>query len=452
MKLGKMRRVLDMIYAVNPEWRTSTTKDVTGTNNGLEVIIAGWIHQKRDKGRLIFLTLRDHHGLAQVTLHEKKVSSEIWDRAKEITLESVVSIRGLVKSDPRSKLGAEIIPISIKIHAIADPKIPIDLTGKKTQMDIDTAFRYRELAIRDPEVSRIMEIKNVIAGAIREFFRKNNFIEIFTPFILTASTEGGAEQFKLDYFGRPAVLAQSCQFYKQAALACHEKVFGIIPSWRAEKSHTPKHMTEFWQIENEIAFATDQEIMQVQEDLVIFVLKKVNLEAKEQLNKLNRIIKIPSKPFKRIKFVEAKQILLDMELEVNPKEDFGAPEESVLSKSFDEPFFITHFPTNLRGMYYATDPDNPEVTRSLDLMAPEGFGELSSGGQRVARYDTLNERILGKGFNPDDFEWYLRMFKYGMPPHAGYGLGFERLIRWVANLSHVREASMFPRTPDIYSP
>ncbi len=441
-----------MRYAVNPSWKSHSTADVNSDNDGVEVLIAGWIHQKRDKGQLIFLTLRDPDGLAQITLHAKKVDPEIFRLTKDLTLESVISVQGIVKADPRSKLGAEVNPKTIQIHALAAPKFPIDLTKQKTQMEIDTVFRFRELAIRDPEVIRVMEIKHIIAGAIREFFRKNNFIEIFTPFILTASTEGGAEQFKLDYFGTPAVLAQSCQFYKQAALASHEKVFGIIPSWRAEKSHTPKHMTEFWQVENEIAFATDQEIMQVQEDLIVYVIKKVKSQAKDQLIQLNRSLATPKRPFKRIPFSEAKQILIDSGLEVDPNEDFGAPEESVLSNRFKDPFFVTHFPTNLRGMYYATNPDNPEITLSLDLVAPEGFGELSSGGQRVAQYNTLNERILSKGFNPEDFEWYLRMFKYGMPPHAGYGLGFERLIRWIANLQHVREASMFPRTPDIYSP
>jgi asparaginyl-tRNA synthetase len=297
-----------------------------------------------------------------------------------------------------------------------------------------------------------MELKNIVANAIREFFVKNGFIEIFTPFILTASTEGGAEQFELDYFGTPAVLAQSCQFYKQAALSCHEKVFGIIPSWRAEKSHTPKHITEFWQVENEISFATDKEIIEVQEDLIIYILKNVLKEGGTQLKRLNRKISIPSKPFKRIPFHEAKKIVIELGIEEDPNEDFGAPGETAISKFFQEPFFIIEFPTKLRGMYYAEDPKNSEITRSLDLMVPEGFGELSSGGQRVSDYETLIQRIIQKGFNPNEFDWYLRMFKYGMPPHAGYGLGFERLIRWIANLPHVREASMFPRTPDIFKP
>ena len=442
-----------MIYAVSPDWRTHNCCDVKSENDGSDdVLIGGWVQQIRDKGRLIFLTIRDPKGICQVTLHEDKVPTQVWQISKTLSLESVVSIKGVIKADPRSKLGAELIPSMIKIHSQAALKFPIDLTKKKTQMEIDTVFKYRELSIRDPEVGAIMELKNIVAGATRDFFRENGFIEIFTPFILTASTEGGAEMFSTDYFGQPAVLAQSCQFYKQAALACHEKVFGIIPSWRAEKSHTPKHINEFHQIENEIAFATDQEIMQVQEDLIVYILEQVAKTASCQLERLNRKIKIPAKPFKRLTFAEAKQKVLKLGVESDPNEDFGSPEETALSEAFSDPFFITDFPTHLRGMYYASNPQDPNLTRSLDLMAPAGFGELSSGGQRVSDYETLKKRIVQQNFNLDDFEWYLRMFKYGMPPHAGFGLGFERLIRWIANLPHIREASMFPRTPEIFQP
>ncbi|MHA2244492.1 MAG: aspartate--tRNA(Asn) ligase [Candidatus Hodarchaeales archaeon] len=441
-----------MIYAVSPEIRTHRTRDVNSDNNGLEVLIGGWVQQIRDKGRLIFLTIRDPQGTCQVTLHEKKVPIETWRTSKILSLESVVSIKGTVKADSRSKFGAELIPSAIQIHSQANSKFPIDLTRKKTQMDIDTIFRYRELSIRDPEVVAVLELKNIIASATRRFFFEKGFTEIFTPLILTTSTEGGAEQFRLDYFEHPAVLAQSCQFYKQAALACHEKVFGIIPSWRAEKSHTPKHITEFWQIENEIAFATEKEIVGVQEDLLIFILKQVLEEGGIQLELLNRSIIVPSKPFKQLTFTEAKMKVQELGVEADSQEDFGAPEETALSKAFHEPFFITEFPTHLRGIYYASDAHNPDITRSLDLMAPEGFGELSSGGQRVSDYEILKQRISQQGFDLDDFKWYLRMFKYGMPPHAGFGLGFERLIRWIANLSHIREVCMFPRTPEIFQP
>ena len=217
-----------MLYAVNPEWRTHSSQDVNSQNNGKKVLIGGWIQQIRDKGRLMFLTLRDPSGICQVTLHQKSVSEEVWETCKMLTLESVVSIQGKVKSDSRSKLGAELTPLSVTVHTIAELKVPIDLTKKKTKMDVDTVFSYREISIRDPDVVAVLKLKSLIAQATRTFFQQKGFTEIFTPFILTVSTEGGAEQFKLDYFDQPAILAQSCQFYKQAALSSHDKVYGIL--------------------------------------------------------------------------------------------------------------------------------------------------------------------------------------------------------------------------------
>lgn len=447
------------IYGQNSQWREHKANFVRSENEGKKVKVAGWIQQKRDKGKLIFITLRDASGVCQITLFKPKIEESVWDVAKDLTLESVVSIEGNVKADPRSKLGAELVPEKITLLSKAEPKFPIDLTKKKTSTDIDTIFRYRELSIRESNVSAIMEIKSAIAAAIRSFFISKNFTEIFTPFILASGTEGGAEMFPVDYFGNESVLAQSCQFYKQAALSTHEKVFGIIPSWRAEKSHTTKHLTEFWQVENEISYATDKEIMEIQEDLIIFVLTYIQEHCSHELERINRTIKIPSKPFKKLDFYEAKDVIeklskdnAELDIKEGRDEDFGATAESLLSKSFEEPFFIINFPTHLRGMYYAENPEDKSKTLSLDLIAPEGFGELSSGGQRVSDYETLVRRMEEKGFDPESFDWYLRMFKYGFPPHAGYGLGFERLVRWVCGLEHVREAVMFPRTPDYFKP
>ena len=274
--------------------------------------------------------------------------------------------------------------------------------------------------------------------------------------ILGASTEGGAEMFKVDYFEQEAVLAQSCQFYKQSAIAALEKVFGIIPSWRAEKSRTPKHITEFHQIETEIAFGTDETIMQVQEQLVQSVVKAVVKNNKEDLEFLDRKLKVPKLPFKRIPFPEAKELgtqLVKEELGMEePEGDLSTPAETALSRHFGEPFFITRFPTELRGIYYDSDPEDENVTLSLDLVAPEGIGELSSGGVRVTDPVKLESRIKKKGYNVESFRWYIDMFKYGGAPHAGFGLGFERITRWITGVTHIREAVMFPRTPDLLYP
>ncbi len=439
-------------FGQNTVWKTHYCKDINKKLANKTVTVAGWVHFLRDKGKLIFVQLRDSTGIIQIVAKQENLPEELFASIKKLNLESVISITGLVSEEPKSIIGVEIIPQSIIIHSIAAPKLPIDVNGK-VKFDIDTEFKFREISIRTPRVQSIMKIKSEIALVVRNFFTKRNFTEIFTPYILATATEGGAEMFKLDYFGRQAVLAQSCQFYKQAAIQVHEKVFGIIPSWRAEKSRTPKHVTEFHQIENEIAFGTDQTIMEVQENLMHDVIQHVVKNCEKELKELDRTLKVPKLPFKRITFYEAKDVL-EKELGiVEPRDDdFSTPAESALSKHYEDPFFITKMPTHLRGIYYKTDPQDEHLTNSLDLIASEGYGELSSGGERVSDKNDLIERILKAGFNPENFEWYLRMFEFGFPPHAGYGLGFERLVRYICGLSNLREASMFPRTPDLVMP
>ena len=439
-------------FGQNSEWKTHFCKDINKKVANKTVTVAGWVHFIRDKGKLIFIQLRDATGIIQIVAKQENLPEDLFSAIKTLNLESVVSITGLVKEEPKSQNGVEIVPQAIVVHSVAEPKLPIDVNGK-VKFDIDTEFKFREISVRTPRVQTIMKIKSEIAFAVRKFFTERGFTEIFTPYILATATEGGAEMFKLDYFGRPAVLAQSCQFYKQAAVQVHEKVFGIIPSWRAEKSRTPKHVTEFHQIENEIAFGTDETIMVIQENLMHEVIKHVVKTCPEQLKALDRTLKVPKLPFKRLTFYEAKDVL-EKELNiVEPREDdFSTPAETALSKHYEDPFFITKMPTHVRGMYYETAPENEKLTNSLDLIAPEGYGELSSGGQRVASKERLINRINKSGLDPSGFEWYLRMFEYGFPPHAGYGLGFERLVRYICGLDNLKEASMFPRTPDLVTP
>jgi nondiscriminating aspartyl-tRNA synthetase len=441
-------------FGMSEKYKTHPINAISSENAGVKIKVAGWVHAKRDKGKLKFLRLRDSSGIAQITLHKDKASPETWDNAERLTPESVVSVEGTIKEDTRAPRGAELAgeDLVLTILSLAAPRVPIDITLSKTKFDVDTAFRFRELSIRTQEVISVMKIKSTVAKLTRHFFQTHGFVEIFTPFILTTATEGGATMFELDYFGKKAVLAQSNQFYKQAAISCHEKVFGIIPSWRAEKSRTPKHLTEFHQIENEIAFATAEDLMRIQEELIHHVIQGIKKEAREDLEMLERDVSVPKLPLKRLKFSEAKALCSELGVEEPMEEDFGATAETALSKHHQDPFFITDFPTALRGIYYEENPNDSTITNSLDLMAPEGVGELSSGGERVFQKDSLMERIQRAGLLPESFEWYIRMFDYGMPPHAGYGLGFERLIRWICGLSHLREAVLFPRTPDLWTP
>ncbi|OLS21474.1 MAG: Asparagine--tRNA ligase [Candidatus Heimdallarchaeota archaeon LC_3] len=443
------------MYGQNSSWKTQLCSEISKENTKKyeTVRVAGWVHFIRDKGKIIFIQLRDASGLCQITLNETKSPEEAFKNAKQLSLESIISVEGIIKEDARSINGAELIPSIIFILSKAEPKIPIDI-NEKVPFDKDTEFRFRELSIRTKRVQAIMNVKSEIAFAVRNFFRKNGFFELFTPYILSTATEGGAEKFETSYFGKKAFLAQSCQFYKQAAVQTHEKVFGIIPSWRAEKSRTPKHITEFHQIENEIAFGTNDTIMEIQENLLHEVVKHVKEHSNSELVLLNRTdLKIPELPMKRVTFAEAKKILREkLNFEEPADADFTTPEETALSKYFPDPFFITKFPTHLRGIYYETDPENEKLTDSMDCVAPEGYGEMSSGGQRVASKDRLLKRLEIANMDPSNFEWYIRMFEYGFPPHAGYGLGFERLIRWICGLEHIREGILFPRTPDLVTP
>lgn len=440
-----------------PKYKTHYTIDITAENEGKTALIAGWVTVHRDKGKIIFIKIRDSKGIAQIVLKEGVVSDELMDIGKSLTPESSISVEGTIVADNRSLTGAELKPEKIVVHKLSEV-LPIDLTAKKTETLIDTIFERRELSIRRPEAIAVFAIKHHIGQAVREFYTKAGFYEIWTPYILGASTEGGAEMFNVEYFdGKEAVLAQSCQFYKQTAIHSHEKVFGIIPSWRAEKSRTPKHVAEFHQIETEIAFGNDETIMQVQERLVQHVIRHVLKHCQAELETLGRTdLKVPKLPLKRIPFEEAKKRgteLVKEQLDMDePEGDLSTPAEVALSKEYEDPFFITMFPTDLRGIYYETDPDDESVTRSLDLVAPEGIGELSSGGVRVSDPERLIARIKKAGYDPESFKWYIDMFRYGGVPHAGFGLGFERLTRWIAGVDHIREAIMFPRTPDYYVP
>lgn len=440
---------------LDPRYKTHYTTEITSDNAGTTALIAGWVVVHRHTGKIIFIKIRDSMGIAQIVIKKGKDSDELFDLAASITLETVIRVKGEIVADERSLTGAELKPQEITVLAPAET-LPIDLTSKKTETLIDTIFEHRQLSIRRPESIAVFKIKHTIAQAVRKFYSSHGFHEIWTPMILGASTEGGAEMFKVEYFEQEAVLAQSCQFYKQSAIASLEKVFGIIPSWRAEKSRTPKHITEFHQIETEIAFGTDETIMQVQEQLVQAVVKAVVKDNKEDLEFLERDLKVPKLPFKRIPFPEAKELgtqLVKEELGMEePEGDLSTPAETALSRHIGAPFFITRFPTELRGIYYDSDPEDEDVTLSLDLVAPEGIGELSSGGVRVTDPVKLENRIKKKGYDVESFRWYIDMFKYGGAPHAGFGLGFERITRWITGVTHIREAVMFPRTPDLLYP
>lgn len=428
-------------------------KDAKKLTDGTKVTIGGWAEHLIHKGKICFLTVRDSTGHIQVTGIKTKLPEELWDKLLALKNETIVRIEGLVKKNDRAPGGLEVIPEKLVVLNPVFGPIPIDVTGR-TPMDEGTIYAQRELTIRMPLNKAPFEVKGFIAHATREFFIKRGFTEIFTPLIVATATEGGASLFPIKYFEEDAYLAQSGQFYKQAAITAHEKVFGIIPSFRMEKSRTRKHVSEFWQIEVEAAFYDHISIMQVLDDMMVYVVNQTIKTAKEPLAALGVKPKKLKGGFPRISFKDAKELCTSFELEdpIDMGNDFTTPEETALSNHFKTPFFITEWPTSTRGIYYRVNDDDSNISNSFDLVAPGGFAELCTGGQRVHEYDKMVDVIKKQGFGLDSYKWYLNLFKYGIPPHAGYGLGIERLTWWLCGSHNVKQAIMFPRNVDILKP
>jgi asparaginyl-tRNA synthetase len=417
------------------------------TMAGEKVILTGWVHRKREHGEVIFIIFRDSTGIIQVAGHRKKISSADFEALQTITLESSVRVSGEIVVDKRAPTGIELQLSSLEIVNLADSEWPLE-------KDAGEAFLLdkRHLHLRSPSQIAIMQVKAEISRAAHQHLDSEGFTEIFPPILVSASVEGGATLFPLKYFGTTAYLSQSAQLYEEAAICGLEKVYLLAPSFRAEKHRTRKHLTEFWHLEAELTFANHDDIMGVEERLVHAICKHVHDECKHQQNVLNVEIPIPQLPFKRIPYDEALEIASKKGFKIPWGEDLGTEAERAISKHFKEPFFITGYPTASRSFYHLPDPDRPEVTMSSDLIAPKGYGELTSGGQRIHDLDQLLSRIKEQKLDAESYDWYLELRKFGIPPHAGFGMGLERLLTWLLNLKHIRETCLFPRTPSRIQP
>ncbi len=424
-------------------FRNAFSREVLGKNEGEIVRLLGWIASKRVHREKAFVMLRDRYGYIQVVV-DKGSSEEAYALVSKLNLESAVAVEGVVKKDPRAPGGAEVH--ASKVYVVAESDVwPITKDVAKSP---EAMFDMRHLTIRGPRSRATMLVREGIVKAAFEYFIENGFVFITAPTFITAAVEGGATLFKLKYFDKTAFLTQSSQFYEEAAICAFERVFVIQPSFRAEKSRTRKHLTEFLHIEAEAAFMEHEDIMDVEESLVKHILNKLNEEYSEEVKTVKGSpVKTYDERFPRISYDEALSILRSKGIDMEWGEDFGADEERALSEEFDTPFFVTGYPVSTRSFYHMNDPNRPEVTLSSDLMAPGGYGEITSGGQRIHTYEELVKKIREFGLNPDDYKWYLEIRRYGMPPHSGFGLGVERLLRWILDLPHVRDATLFPRTP-----
>jgi len=394
--------------------------------------IVGWVHEVRDLGGLAFFLIRDRTGIIQVTIPKKKVPAEILDTVRNVSRESVVRIRGTVKAIEKAPGGREIVPEELEIISTAESPLPLDV-AEKVPAEMDTRLDSRFLDARKPRVRAIFFIRSAVTCAATAFLASRGCINITTPKVVAAATEGGTELFPIAYFEKEAFLNQSPQLYIE-----------LGPIFRAEEHNTVRHLNEATSLDVEVSFADHNDVMELLEDLIVHVYDYVAKNCADALEELGIDLAVPAKPFPRIPYTEAIEIAnRTIEEKLAFGDDLSPAAERAIGDSVGQHYFIVDWPTDIRPYYAMPYPDRPEFCKAFDLMHPRM--ELSSGAQRIHDYDLLVERIRAKGLSPESFEFYLKTFRYGMPPHAGWGLGIERLVMTMLGLSNIREAVLFPR-------
>ncbi|MEM2537866.1 MAG: aspartate--tRNA(Asn) ligase [Candidatus Methanomethylicia archaeon] len=424
-------------------WRkTHYTNDVTKDRDGKSIVIFGWVDEIRDLGSILFIILKDREGKAQITLNKSNFSKERINEIKKITRESVIGVKGIIKKSEIAKYGVEIIPEDIKILNISKKPLPIDTSGR-VFTSLEKRLNMRVLDLRNHKRVAIFKIKNTLIDAIREYLKNHGFIEVFTPKILATATEGGAALFSVDYFGKKAFLAQSPQLYKEALTSAFEKVYEISQFYRAEESDTSYHLNEFISVDIEMAFANREDVMKILEELICFAIDKIITCNKWELEALNIELKQPKLPFKRITYNDALEILKNKNFKINFGEDIPTAGNKILGTEIKEPYFIIDWPLSLKPFYIKPKNDNPELSESFDLNW--SWLEIASGGSRIHLKEQLIDRLTKLGLDPSKFEPFITYYDYGMPPHAGWGMGLQRLLMIITNVNDIREVTLFPR-------
>ncbi len=409
-----------------------------------EVTIGAWLANKRSSGKLAFLQLRDGTGFIQGVVVKEETGEEFFQKARAITQESSLYVTGKVQKDERSPLGYELLVTGIEvIHEATDYPITPKAHGTEFLMD------NRHLWLRSRRQHAVMKIRNEIIRATYEFFNDRDFVKVDPPILTGSSPEGTTELFATKYFDEDAYLSQSGQLYMEAAAMALGKVFSFGPTFRAEKSKTRRHLIEFWMIEPEMAFVEFNENLEVQEQYVEYivqaVLKNCTLELKTLERDVTKLENIKA-PFPRITYDDAIKFLHEKGFDdIEWGDDFGAPHETAIAESYDKPVFITHYPKSLKPFYMQPDADRDDVVLCADLIAPEGYGEIIGGSERIHDYDMLLENIEKHQLDKDAYKWYMELRKYGSVPHSGFGLGLERTVAWISGVEHVRETIPFPR-------
>lgn len=408
-----------------------------------EVTIGGWLLQKRGSGKLQFLQLRDGTGFMQGIV-VKANDEALFNTAKGLHQETSMYVTGMIKEDERSSFGYEMEVSAIEVIQNAEG-YPITPKEHGPEFLLDN----RHLWLRSRKQHAVMNIRNQIIKSTYDFYFDNGFKKIDSPILTSSSPEGTTELFHTKYFDEDAYLSQSGQLYAEAAAMAHGKVFTFGPTFRAEKSKTRRHLIEFWMIEPEMAFYNHEDSLVVQEQYVQYLAEKVLENCKLDLQALDRDTSALEKikaPFPRISYTDAIELLHEKGFEdIEWGDDFGSPHETEIANSFDQPVFIVNYPKAIKSFYMSTNPEDPRTVLCADLIAPEGYGEIIGGSERISDYDELKERIVESGLNVDAYEWYLDLRKYGSVPHSGFGLGLERAVAWFSGVQHVRETAPFPR-------
>ncbi|HUT28095.1 MAG TPA: asparagine--tRNA ligase [Methanomassiliicoccales archaeon] len=408
-----------------------------------QVMLRGWIYRTRSSGKIVFTVIRDSTGIMQITIKKGNLPDQQFEGALSASIESSVEIMGTIHKDERAPGGYEVRASSFNIVGTATAFPITEYQSEELLLD------NRHLWIRSREQTAVMKVKATLLAGAREWLMENDFTEVTPPIFTQNACEGGVTLFKLKYFDREAFLSQSAQMYLESLVFSLEKVYSITPSFRAEKSRTSRHLTEYWHMELEEAWTDNEGNMRIQEELVSAMVSKVLKERKEELGLLKRDaepLKAVKAPFKRVRYSKMIDLLQEKGFEITYGCDLGALEERSITEEEVAPVFVTNYPKECKAFYMKEDEDDPRTYKCADLLAPFGFGEIIGGSERETDLNKLLQRLEEQGIPEDPYRWYLDLRRYGSVPHSGFGLGVERIVKWVCGLEHIRDAMPYPRT------
>ena len=421
---------------------TPVRRILDGECTGRKVRVRGWLHRHRSTGGLVFAIVRDATGIVQVAIKKGRVPDADFDAVETTSIEASLVVEGEVSEDRRAPGGYELRATSVRLHG---PSTDFPIYRDQSPEHL---LDVRHLWVRSQHISKALKLRAATIRAMREWFEGRGFTEVHPPLITGSACEGGATVFTFDYFGQEAYLTQSSQMYLETLVFGLENVYCLQPSFRAEKSRTTKHLTEFWHLEAEEAWVDNDGNMRLQEELVAHTAQRVAQLVPDVLRELGRDpaeLDAIKAPFPRLHYDKAIDEIQAKGVDISWGDDFGVPHEQALTAELDTPLFVTHFPAKIKAFYMALDDDKVHA-KCADLLAPKGFGEIIGGSERSEDIDLMTTRLVNEGADPKEYEWYLDLRRWGSVPHSGFGLGIERVVRWFGNIEHIRDTIPFPRT------